>query len=68
MDPGESLSNHVVHSFDTDVYGSIRPDTSFSIETRKKLGIHGLIPPNVESHALQAQRCEFAVSGRTELY
>lgn len=36
---------------------SVHPDTSFSIEARKQLGIHGLTPPNVESHNLQAQRC-----------
>jgi hypothetical protein len=33
------------------------PDTSYSIDARKELGTHGLSPPNVESHALQAQRC-----------
>jgi len=36
---------------------SKHPDTSYSIEVRKKLQTHGLSPPNVESHALQAQRC-----------
>ncbi|TAQ85042.1 hypothetical protein B7494_g6608 [Chlorociboria aeruginascens] len=34
-----------------------QPDTSHSIELRKRLGTHGLIPPSVESHALQAERC-----------
>ena len=33
------------------------PDTSFTHEVRKQLQTHGLTPPNVESHALQAQRC-----------
>lgn len=36
---------------------SRHPDTSYSVDARKQFGIHGLSPPNVESHALQAQRC-----------
>ncbi|EPE34133.1 NAD(P)-binding Rossmann-fold containing protein [Glarea lozoyensis ATCC 20868] len=33
------------------------PDTSHSIEARKALRTHGLVPPVVESYELQAQRC-----------
>ncbi|EHL01631.1 hypothetical protein M7I_2264 [Glarea lozoyensis 74030] len=32
------------------------PDTSHSIEARKALRTHGLVPPVVESYELQAQR------------
>ncbi|KAF8865954.1 NADP-dependent malic enzyme [Acephala macrosclerotiorum] len=32
-------------------------DTSHSLDVRKQLRTHGLLPPSVESHALQAQRC-----------
>jgi malate dehydrogenase (oxaloacetate-decarboxylating)(NADP+) len=41
------------------------PDTSYPIEVRKKLGIYGLTPPNVESHALQSQRCMKQLASKT---
>jgi malate dehydrogenase (oxaloacetate-decarboxylating)(NADP+) len=37
----------------------MHPDTSHSLEVRRQNSTLGLVPPNVESHALQAQRCEF---------
>ncbi|PBP17595.1 NADP-dependent malic enzyme MaeA [Diplocarpon rosae] len=41
------------------------PDTSYPIELRNQLGIHGLTPPNVESHALQLLRCLKQLSSKT---
>jgi malate dehydrogenase (oxaloacetate-decarboxylating)(NADP+) len=41
------------------------PDTSFPIDMRMRLGIHGTVPPNVESHSLQAQRCLKQLSSKT---
>ncbi|KAM3073565.1 hypothetical protein ACMFMF_006770 [Clarireedia jacksonii] len=35
----------------------LQPDTSHSIETRRQNQTLGLIPPSVESHSVQAQRC-----------
>ncbi|RAL59515.1 hypothetical protein DID88_006509 [Monilinia fructigena] len=35
----------------------IQPDTSHSIEVRRQNKTLGLVPPSVESYALQAQRC-----------
>ncbi|KAE8446140.1 hypothetical protein EG329_012512 [Mollisiaceae sp. DMI_Dod_QoI] len=37
---------------------SAPPDTSHSLEVRKQLRTHGLLPPSIESHALQTQRCK----------
>lgn len=41
---------------------SIHPDTSYPIELRNNLRVHGLTPPNVESHTLQLTRCESSSS------
>ncbi|KAK2628472.1 hypothetical protein QTJ16_001575 [Diplocarpon rosae] len=41
------------------------PDTSYPIELRNQLGLHGLTPPNVESHALQLLRCLKQLSSKT---
>ncbi|EKD14886.1 uncharacterized protein L3040_003898 [Drepanopeziza brunnea f. sp. 'multigermtubi'] len=41
------------------------PDTSYPIELRNQLGVHGLTPPNVESHALQLQRCLKQLDSKT---
>ncbi|CAL3965733.1 unnamed protein product [Diplocarpon coronariae] len=41
------------------------PDTSYPIELRNQLGVHGLTPPNVESHALQLVRCLKQLSSKT---
>ncbi|KUJ19977.1 NADP-dependent malic enzyme [Mollisia scopiformis] len=40
-------------------------DTSHPIEVRKQIRSHGLLPPNVESHALQAQRCLKQLASKT---
>ncbi|KAK0099849.1 hypothetical protein ONS95_013323 [Cadophora gregata] len=44
---------------------NVHPDTSYPIEVRDKLGVHGLTPPNVESHALQLTRCLKQLASKT---
>ncbi|KAH6684116.1 hypothetical protein B0J14DRAFT_646031 [Halenospora varia] len=44
---------------------AFHPDTSHNLETRKSLRTYGLTPPNVESHALQAQRCMKQLESKT---
>lgn len=44
------------------IINSIHHDTSHSIEVRRQNKTLGLLPPSVETHTLQTQRCEFDVS------
>lgn len=43
----------------------VHPDTSYPIEVRRQLRTHGLTPPNVETHQLQAQRCLKQLASKT---
>ncbi|TVY64268.1 NADP-dependent malic enzyme, partial [Lachnellula suecica] len=58
MSPSSPRSFHSQSKFS-------HPDTSHSIEARKALRTLGLAPPNVESHALQAQRCMKQLASKT---
>ncbi|EDN92962.1 hypothetical protein SS1G_08827 [Sclerotinia sclerotiorum 1980 UF-70] len=44
---------------------TIHPDTSHSLEVRRQNKTLGLVPPNVESYALQTQRCLKQLKAKT---
>lgn len=44
---------------------TIHPDTSHSLEVRRQNKTLGLVPPNVESYALQTQRCLKQLEAKT---
>ncbi|CZT13321.1 hypothetical protein WAI453_005345 [Rhynchosporium graminicola] len=70
MSPDQSIQNEssnppMENNSPSKQRANIHPDTSYSIELRKSFGVHGLTPPNVESHTLQLTRCLKQLASKT---
>ncbi|CAD6445063.1 2eddbf9f-7652-4537-857d-43c06a7d0761-CDS [Sclerotinia trifoliorum] len=64
--PRTYSSRRIVNQVNMNKFGQpIHPDTSHSLEVRRQNKTLGLVPPNVESYALQTQRCLKQLEAKT---